>query len=246
MICYILGKMLGVEALLLLVPAFVGALYDEREGIAFLIPSAILLLFFLIAGLRKPEKTKIYGKEGLIIVASAWILWSLFGALPFTISGEIPNYVDALFETISGFTTTGSSILPDVEALSQCMLFWRSFTHWVGGMGVLVFVLVLTSLDKNSSMYLMTAEVPGPEKEKLVPKMVSTARILYGIYLGMTLVQTILLLCGGMNLFDSLLHAFGTAGTGGFSNYGASVGHFDSAYIVLHAASQRIQDGMEK
>ena len=137
MICYILGKMLGVEALLLLVPAFVGALYDEREGIAFLIPSAILLLFFLIAGLRKPEKTKIYGKEGLIIVASAWILWSLFGALPFTISGEIPNYVDALFETISGFTTTGSSILPDVEALSQCMLFWRSFTHWVGGMGVL-------------------------------------------------------------------------------------------------------------
>lgn len=231
MIRFILGKMLGVEALLLLVPAFVGAIYDEREGIAFLIPSAILLLVFLLTGRKKPEKTKIYEKEGLIIVASAWILWSLFGALPFAISGEIPNYIDALFETISGFTTTGSSILPDVEALSQCMLFWRSFTHWVGGMGVLVFVLVLTSLDKNSSMYLMTAEVPGPEKEKLVPKMVSTARILYGIYFGMTVLQTILLLFGGMNLFDSLLHAFGTAGTGGFSNYGASVGHFESAYI---------------
>lgn len=231
MIRYILGQMLGVEALLLLIPAFVGALYEEREGIAFLIPSALLLFVFLLTGRRKPENTKIYEKEGLIVVASAWILWSLFGALPFTISGEIPNYIDALFETISGFTTTGSSILPDVEALSQCMLFWRSFTHWVGGMGVLVFVLVLTTLDKNSSMYLMTAEVPGPEKEKLVPKMMSTARILYGIYFGMTVLQTILLLFGGMNLFDSLLHAFGTAGTGGFSNYGASVGHFDSAYI---------------
>lgn len=231
MIRYILGKMLGVEALLLLIPAFVGVLYGEGEGIAFLIPSVILFLVFLLTGRKKPEVTKIYEKEGVIIVASAWILWSLFGALPFTISGEIPNYVDALFETISGFTTTGSSILSDVEALSQCMLFWRSFTHWVGGMGVLVFVLVLTSLDKNSSMYLMTAEVPGPEKEKLVPKMVSTARILYGIYFGMTLLQTILLLFGGMNLFDSLLHAFGTAGTGGFSNYGASVGHFNSVYI---------------
>ncbi len=231
MIRYILAQMLGVEAILLLLPAAVGAIYKEQEGIYFLIPAAILAAVYLIGGRKKPEKSKIYEKEGLIIVALAWILWSLFGALPFTLSGEIPQYVDAFFETVSGFTTTGSSILPDVEALSQCMLFWRSFTHWVGGMGVLVFVLVLTSLDKNSTMCLMRAEVPGPEKEKLAPKMTSTARILYGIYLGMTVIEVILLMFGGMNLFDSLLHAFGTAGTGGFSNYGLSVGHFNSAYI---------------
>ena len=231
MIRYILAQMLGVEAILLLLPAAVGAIYKEQEGIYFLIPAVILTAVYLIGGRKKPEKSKIYEKEGLIIVALAWILWSLFGALPFTLSGEIPHYVDAFFETVSGFTTTGSSILPDVEALSQCMLFWRSFTHWIGGMGVLVFVLVLTSLDKNSTMCLMRAEVPGPEKEKLAPKMTSTARILYGIYLGMTVIEVILLMFGGMNLFDSLLHAFGTAGTGGFSNYGLSVGHFNSAYI---------------
>lgn len=231
MIRYILGKMLAAEALLLMLPALVGAIYGEHEGISFLIPAVILVCIYFLTGRRKPEKTTIYGKDGMVIVALAWILWSVFGAMPFVISREIPDYIDALFETISGFTTTGSSILTDVEALSKCMLFWRSFTHWVGGMGVLVFVLMLTSLDKNSSMYLMTAEVPGPEKEKLVPKMMSTARILYGIYFGMTILQTVLLLVGGMNLFDSLLHAFGTAGTGGFSNYAASVGHFDSAYI---------------
>lgn len=182
-------------------------------------------------GMKKPEKRTIYGKEGMVIVASAWILWSLFGALPFTISGSIPSYLDAFFETVSGFTTTGSSILTDVEALPQGMLFWRSFTHWIGGMGVLVFVMVLTTLDKKNSMYLMRAEVPGPEKDKLVPRTMSTARILYGMYLGLTLIEVILLLLGGMNMFDSLIHAFGTAGTGGFSNYAASVGHFDSAYI---------------
>lgn len=231
MIRYILGKMLGVEAILLLIPAFVGMLYREEAGVYFLVPAALLAVVYLFMGRKKPENSIIYGREGMIIVALAWILWSIFGALPFTLSGEIPNYIDALFEIISGFTTTGSSILPDVETLSQCMHFWRSFAHWVGGMGVLVFVFVLTSLDKNSSMYLMMAEVPGPEKGKLVPKMTSTARILYGIYLGMTALEVILLLLGGMNLFDSLIHAFGTAGTGGFSNYAESVGHFGSAYI---------------
>ncbi|MFR6119314.1 MAG: TrkH family potassium uptake protein, partial [[Clostridium] scindens] len=196
-----------------------------------LIPSGILIVIYLLVGMKKPEKRTIYGKEGMVIVASAWILWSLFGALPFTLSGSIPSYLDAFFETVSGFTTTGSSILTDVEALPQGMLFWRSFTHWIGGMGVLVFVMVLTTLDKRNSMYLMRAEVPGPEKDKLVPRTMSTARILYGMYLGLTLIEVILLLLGGMNMFDSLIHAFGTAGTGGFSNYAASVGHFDSAYI---------------
>ena len=167
----------------------------------------------------------------MLIVALVWLLWSLFGALPFTISGSIPSYIDAFFETVSGFTTTGSTILTDVEALPQCMLFWRSFTHWVGGMGVLVFAMMLTSLDKESGMYLMRAEVPGPEKDKLVPKMRESSRILYGMYLALSVIQVVLLLFGGMNLFDSLIHTFGTAGTGGFSNYALSVGHFNSAYI---------------
>lgn len=231
MIRYILGKMLGVEAILLLLPALVGAVYQEREAVYFPAVSVLLIVIYLIIGKKQPKNRTIYGKEGMIIVASAWLLWSLFGALPFTLSGSIPYYLDAVFETISGFTTTGSSILTDVEALPQCMLFWRSFAHWVGGMGVLVFVMVLTSLDKHNTMYLMRAEVPGPEKDKLVPKMMSTARILYAMYLGLTLIEVILLLIGGMNLFDSLIHAFGTAGTGGFSNYAASVGHFNSAYI---------------
>ena len=223
--------MLGVEAILLLLPALVSLIYGEFSGVYFLIPSGILIVIYLLVGMKKPENRTIYGKEGMVIVASAWILWSLFGALPFTISGSIPSYLDAFFETVSGFTTTGSSILTDVEALPQGMLFWRSFTHWIGGMGVLVFVMVLTTLDKKNSMYLMRAEVPGPEKDKLVPRTMSTARILYGMYLGLTLIEVILLLLGGMNMFDSLIHAFGTAGTGGFSNYAASVGHFDSAYI---------------
>ncbi|MEZ3433449.1 MAG: TrkH family potassium uptake protein [Lachnospiraceae bacterium] len=232
MIRYILAKMLGVEAILLLLPAFVGVLYGEfKEAAAFLLPAAALVMIYVIFGRKKPEAPSIYGRDGMIIVASAWVLWSLFGALPFTASGSIPNYVDAFFEMVSGFTTTGSSILRNVEALPKCMLFWRSFSHWVGGMGVLVFVMVLTTLDKKNSMYLMRAEVPGPEKDKLVPKTMSTARILYGMYFGMTVLEVALLIMGGMNIFDSLIHAFGTAGTGGFSNYAASVGHFDSAYI---------------
>lgn len=231
MIIHILGKMMGVEALLLLLPAFVGLIYREHSALWFLVTAAVLAVFFLIALFTKPEDTKLYGKDGLFIVSSAWILWSLFGAMPFFLSGSIPNYMDAFFETVSGFTTTGSTILKDVEALPQCMLFWRSFTHWVGGMGVLVFVMVLTNLNKQNAIHLMRAEVPGPEKDKLVPKARDTARILYAMYFILTAVQVVLLLLGGMNLFDSLVHAFGTAGTGGFSNYADSVGHFDSAYL---------------
>lgn len=232
MIRYILAKMMGVEALLLFLPVFVGFIYGEENEIkAFLIPILILTVMYLVFGHKKPEKSMIYGKDGMIIVASAWILWSLFGALPFTISGAIPSYIDAFFETVSGFTTTGSTILTDIEALPQSMHFWRAFTHWIGGMGVLVFVMVLTGLDRKNTMHLMRAEVPGPEKDKLVPKMTDTARILYGMYFVLTLIEVILLHFGGMNLFDSLIHSFSTAGTGGFSNYAASVGHFESAYI---------------
>ena len=228
---YILCRMLGVEAALLLVPVLVAVIYQEKCGIVFLIPIVILCLLFWVVGRKRPEHGQIYGKEGMVIVALAWILWSLFGAMPFTLSGYIPSYVDAFFETVSGFTTTGSSNIPDVEVLPHCLLFWRSFTHWIGGMGVLVFVLVVTSLDRKNSMHLMRAEVPGPEKDKLVPKAMSTARILYGMYLTLTVIEMVFLVIGGMNLFDSMIFSFGSAGTGGFSNYADSVAHFNSAYI---------------
>ena len=198
---------------------------------AFGITSAVLCVFFLLFGRKKPENGRIYGKDGLVIVAAAWILWSVFGALPFYLSREIPSYVDALFETVSGFTTTGSTILTDIEALSYGMNFWRCLTHWIGGMGVLVFVMVVTSLDDKSSMHLMRAEVPGPEADKLVPKARETAKLLYAMYLALTVVEIIFLLAGGMNLYDSIIHSFSTAGTGGFANHNSSVAYYDSAYI---------------
>ena len=231
MTSFILGRMLGVEALVMLVPAVVSAIYGEESMRAFLITSAVLLAVFLMFGRKKPEKTTIYAKEGFVIIALAWILWSAFGALPFYISGSIPRYIDALFETISGFTTTGSTILTDVTALPMGMNFWRCLTHWIGGMGVLVFVLVLTSLDDKNTMHLMRAEVPGPEADKLVPKVRGTAKILYGMYLALTLIEICFLLAGGMSLYDSVIHAFSTAGTGGFNNRANSVAYYDSAYI---------------
>lgn len=232
MTAYVLGKMLGVEALVLCIPAAVSLIYGETSDmVAFGITSAVLCVFFLLFGRKKPENGRIYGKDGLVIVAAAWILWSVFGALPFYLSREIPSYVDALFETVSGFTTTGSTILTDIEALSYGMNFWRCLTHWIGGMGVLVFVMVVTSLDDKSSMHLMRAEVPGPEADKLVPKARETAKLLYAMYLALTVVEIIFLLAGGMNLYDSIIHSFSTAGTGGFANHNSSVAYYDSAYI---------------
>jgi len=231
MIVYILGKMMGVEGLLLLIPALVSLIYHERSVISFLIVAAILLVIYIVFGRKLPASKQIYGKEGFVIVGLAWILWSAFGALPFVISGSIPYYIDALFETISGFTTTGSTILADIEALPMGISFWRSFTHWIGGMGVLVFVMMITSLDDENAMPLMRAEVPGPEADKLVPKARHTARLLYGMYFVLTAAEVVFLLFGGMNLYDALLHAFSTAGTGGFSNRAASVSFYDSAYI---------------
>lgn len=232
MTAYVLGKMLGVEALVLCIPAAVSLIYGETSDMAaFGITSAVLCVFFLLFGRKKPENGRIYGKDGLVIVAAAWILWSVFGALPFYLSREIPSYVDALFETVSGFTTTGSTILTDIEALSYGMNFWRCLTHWIGGMGVLVFVMVVTSLDDKSSMHLMRAEVPGPEADKLVPKARETAKLLYAMYLALTVAEIIFLLTGGMNLYDSIIHSFSTAGTGGFANHNSSVAYYDSAYI---------------
>lgn len=231
MIVYIIAKMLGVEGAVLLIPAFVAFLYGESDAIQFLIVSAVLGAIFFIFGRKRPENKVIYAKEGLVIVGLAWILWSLFGALPFVLTGSIPSYVDAFFETVSGFTTTGSTILTDIEALPKGVAFWRSLTHWIGGMGVLVFVMMLTSLDDEHSMHLMRAEVPGPEADKLVPKARATARILYLMYFVLTAAEVVFLMFGGMSFYDALLHSFSTAGTGGFSNRNASVAYYDSAYI---------------
>ena len=163
----------------------------------------------------------------------SWLVISVFGALPFYFTGAIPSVVDALFETVSGFTTTGSSILTDVEAMEKGLLFWRSFTHWIGGMGFLVFVLSILPMSGADPLHLMRAESPGPTTEKLVPKARQTAKILYAIYLGLTVLQIILLLAGGMPLFDSVTHTFGTAGTGGFSIKNASIGAYNSVYIEV-------------
>lgn len=231
MIVYIIAKMLGVEGAVLLIPAFVAFLYGESDVIQFLIVSAVLGAIFFIFGRKRPENKVIYAKEGLVIVGLVWILWSLFGALPFVLTGSIPSYVDAFFETVSGFTTTGSTILTDIEALPKGVAFWRSLTHWIGGMGVLVFVMMLTSLDDEHSMHLMRAEVPGPEADKLVPKARATARILYLMYFVLTAAEVVFLMFGRMSFYDALLHSFSTAGTGGFSNRNASVAYYDSAYI---------------
>ena len=230
MTIYILGRMLGVEALVLLIPAFVGILYGEPVS-AFLFASGVLAIVYILFGHKKPKNTTIYGKEGFVIIALAWILWSIFGALPFFLSGAIPSYVDAFFETVSGFTTTGSTILTDIASMPKGMNFWRCLTHWIGGMGVLVFVMVIVSLEEKNSMHLMRAEVPGPETDKLVPKARTSAKILYGMYLGLTVVQVLLLKAGGMDWYDSIIHSFSTAGTGGFNNRNNSVAYYDSAYI---------------
>ena len=182
MIFYILGKMMGVEGIVLLIPAFVSLLYQEKSGFSFLIVSAVLILIYFVLGRKEPKSKRIYSKEGFAIVGLAWLLWSAFGALPFVISGSIPHYIDAFFETVSGFTTTGSTILTEIEILPKGIAFWRSFTHWVGGMGVLVFVLMIMPMENENSMHLIRAEVPGPVAGKLVPRMKTTSIILYGIY----------------------------------------------------------------
>jgi trk system potassium uptake protein TrkH len=213
---YILGQVLKLEAVFMLLPCAVALIYREPSGIWFLVSAVIGLILGQLATLRKPKSTVFYLKEGCAATALSWINLSLLGALPFWFSGEIPSFTDALFETISGFTTTGASILSNVEGLSHCMLFWRSFTHWIGGMGVLVFLLAVIPMSGGSNINLMRAESPGPSVGKLVPRVHYTARILYYIYIIMTVVEAIFLLFGDMSLFDAINTAFATAGTGGF------------------------------
>ena len=216
LILHTLGWVLIIEAICMILPLVCGIIYKEPESLTFLICSAIIALIGICFKLKPLKDKSMYAKEGLLIVALSWILMSLTGAVPFVISGVIPSYVDALFETASGFTTTGASVLSNVEALPKCMLFWRSFTHWIGGMGVLVFLVALLPIAGGNNVHLMRAESTGPAVSKLVPKIKSTAKILYTIYAVMTLIQIILLLIGDMPLFDSITTAFGTAGTGGF------------------------------
>ena len=230
MIGFVIGRILLTEAALLMLPMAVAVAYGEAV-LPFLIPALLLAVIGLALGLRSPKRSSLYARDGFAVVALAWVLMSVFGALPFVISGDIPHFVDAFFETVSGFTTTGASILTEIEPLGRGVLFWRSFTHWVGGMGVLVFVMAILPMNDGHGMHLMRAEVPGPTVGKLVSRMSDTAKILYGIYLAMTVIETVLLLLGGMSLYDSLIHAFGTAGTGGFSCRNLSVGAYDSVYF---------------
>ena len=231
-ILYFLGWVLNIEALLMILPCMVSLIYGDGQFLSFL---AVMVLCGIIGWFtthRRPSNIVFYAKEGFVAVALIWVVLSFFGALPFWISGEIPSLTDALFETISGFTTTGASILNNVEGLSPSMLMWRSFTHWVGGMGVLVFILAVLPLAGGGyTMHIMRAESPGPSVGKLAPKVKTTAKILYGIYLAMTMLQVILLLLGGMPFFDSLATSFGTAGTGGFGIKNSSIAFYDSYYL---------------
>ncbi len=232
-IFYTLGWVLNFEAIALLLPLLCSALYGEGCIKSIILCILICLLVGVPFVIKRPKNKTMYSKEGFVIVALAWIVMSIFGCLPFVFSGAIPNFIDAFFETVSGFTTTGASILTDIESLPKGILFWRSFTHWIGGMGVLVFLLAVLPLsDGGSNMHLMKAESPGPSVSKLVPKVKSTAKILYGIYTFLTVLQIIFLLFGKMSLFEAITTAFGTAGTGGFAVKNTSLSGY-SSYIQI-------------
>lgn len=227
----VLGNILMVESTLML-PALSIAFYaNEHDKTAFLITVIITGIIGFVMSKKTVIKNNVNVKEGLAIVALGWIFASLFGALPFYLSGSIPLYVDALFETVSGFTTTGASILSNVEGLPHGVLFWRSFTHWIGGMGILVFTIALLPALGIGGFQIFKAESPGPTKDKIMPRIKDTAKILYTIYFSITILQIILLKLGGMSFFESMLHTFGTVGTGGFGIKNNSVAFYNSTYI---------------
>ncbi len=229
-IIHILGWILNFEAIFMILPCITALIYGEKSGFSFLIVMVICLIIGIPTIKIKHKRKEVYARDGFVAVSLSWILLSIIGALPFVISGTIPSFTDALFETISGFTTTGASILSDVETLPYCMMFWRSFTHWIGGMGVLVFIMAILPLAGGQNMHLLRAESPGPQVGKLVPRLRSTAKILYGIYVLITVLEIVFLFCGGMPLFDSLTTTFGTVGTGGFGIRNTSIAEY-SPYI---------------
>ncbi len=226
---YILCRVVEFAGIFLLLPCLVALIYGEAEGFAFLYVAACCLVFGKLGKKWKPKSNVFYAKEGFVTVSLSWIVLSLIGALPFYMTGEIPSYVDALYETVSGLTTTGATILSDVEFLAKCTQFWRLFTHWIGGMGVLVLILAVLPLSGSYNMHLMRAESPGPSVGKLVPKVKSTAMILYGIYIVITFVQIIALLCTGLPVYDSIVMTFATVGTGGFGVLNSSVASYSMA-----------------
>ena len=230
------GRLLWAEAAFLCLPLFVSLYYKENLLLVYLIVIGLLLGVGALMNMPKPSKRTVYAREGFVIVSLSWILMSLFGALPFVLSGEIPSIVDAVFEVVSGFTTTGATILSDVEVISKSLLFWRAFTHWLGGMGIIVFVLAFLPQKDMQSMHIMRAEVPGPSVGKLVSKATITARILYIMYGVLTVAEMIALLCCKMPLFDSVTTAFATAGTGGFSIKNASIAAYNSLSIEIVVA----------
>lgn len=236
MISKILGRVMGVEAALMLGPIITAAVYGE-SAVSFLLTMLIAGVLAVVLTLPKLKHTDIYAREGFVSVALSWLLMSLVGALPFVFSGEIPSYVDAFFEIVSGFTTTGASIILNVEEMSSSALLWRSLSHWIGGMGVLVFIMAVLPLSEERSMHIMRAEVPGPQVGKLVPRIRHSSAITYLIYVALTVILIILLCLGGMPFFDSINHAMATAGTGGFSIKALSIGFYDSAYIDFVTAT---------
>lgn len=228
-ILFIIGCVIRVEALFMLFPGVVSLIYREKEGFVFFPLAGAYFLIGWLLSQKRPRTTQLYARDGFVTVSLSWIAMSLFGAVPFVLSGAIPSPTDAMFEIVSGFTTTGASILPEVESLPKSILFWRSFSHWLGGMGVLVFVLVLLPFAGGQSIHLIRAESTGPQVGKLVPKMQRTAKYLYGMYFGLSVLQLIILLLAKMPLFDALCDVFGTAGTGGFGIKNSSMGGYSPA-----------------
>ena len=233
MIRYILGTILKVEALLMCLPALVAFWYGEGDLLPFLVTILVASGLGLGLALKRPQNTVIYAREGFVITSLSWIVMSLVGALPFRLAGAIPHYIDAVFETVSGFTTTGATILTAIEGLPMGLLFWRSFTHWLGGMGVLVLTAALLPFLGISSNHLIRAESPGPVKSKLLPRASQSSKILYAIYLALTAVEAVLLWLAGLGWYDAVTHAMSTAGTGGFSRMNASVGAFGSPAVEI-------------
>lgn len=231
-IIYFLGWLLDFEGFFLMLPCLVGAIYREDDVFFFALTALICLSTGFIMTRFKPKNKALYAREGFVIVALSWFLLSLFGALPFVLTGAIPSYIDALFETASGFTTTGATILSSVEDMSKSVNFWRTFTHWIGGMGVLVFMMAVVPLADGRNMYLMKAESPGPTVGKLVPRIKSTAKILYGMYIGLSVIEFLFLIAGRMKVYDAITTTFGTAGTGGFGVYNDSIAGF-SPYLQI-------------
>ena len=237
MIIFVLGYVLKIEGILMLPSCLIALIYQEQQGWVFLGCSALCLAAGQLLSFKKPRDTVFYLKDGCVATALSWIVLSMFGALPFVLTGEIPSFTNAMFETVSGFTTTGSSILTDLSAMSHTSLFWRSFTHWIGGMGVLVFLLAVLPLSGGSHFQLMRAESPGPSVGKLVPKVGATARLLYVIYLVMTLLTILALLLSGMDWFHAICISVGCAGTGGFGLLGDSCASYTTVQIWIITVS---------